>query len=168
MIDVLVLDEADRMIADGHFKEMRDILAHIYTQRLLIKTNKLIPSKKGAKQNIKESAEVVELGDMKEAAKDSNNFFVGKNLEGGEDDKVDYDNVQDLFDEDAEFEEMKKSGNIVLDQKTERKMMAMSERRDQKSQKPSHSCRSKKLRTKTLIKNIRRLAGFNISFAQLP
>lgn len=118
MIDVLVLDEADRMIADGHFKEMRDILAHIYTQRLLIKTNKLIPSKKGAKQNIKESAEVVELGDMKEAAKDSNNFFVGKNLEGGEDDKVDYDNVQDLFDEDAEFEEMKKSGNIVLDQKT--------------------------------------------------
>ena len=31
MTDVLVLDEADRMIADGHFKEMRDILAHIYT-----------------------------------------------------------------------------------------------------------------------------------------
>ena len=31
MIDVLVLDEADRMIADGHFKEMRDILAHIYS-----------------------------------------------------------------------------------------------------------------------------------------
>jgi len=31
MTDVLVLDEADRMIADGHFKELRDILAHIYT-----------------------------------------------------------------------------------------------------------------------------------------
>ena len=30
MVDVLVLDEADRMIADGHFKEMKDILAHIY------------------------------------------------------------------------------------------------------------------------------------------
>lgn len=30
MTDVLVLDEADRMMADGHFKEMRDILAHIY------------------------------------------------------------------------------------------------------------------------------------------
>ena len=37
MIDVLVLDEADRMIADGHFKEMRDILAHIYTTRLRMK-----------------------------------------------------------------------------------------------------------------------------------
>ena len=34
MVDVLVLDEADRMIADGHFKEMKDILAHIYIQRL--------------------------------------------------------------------------------------------------------------------------------------
>jgi superfamily II DNA/RNA helicase len=31
MVDVLVLDEADRMIADGHFREMKDILAHIYT-----------------------------------------------------------------------------------------------------------------------------------------
>jgi ATP-dependent RNA helicase DDX24/MAK5 len=34
MIDVLVLDEADRMIADGHFKEMKDILNHIYTKRV--------------------------------------------------------------------------------------------------------------------------------------
>mmetsp|Transcript_3852 Transcript_3852/g.4473 ORF Transcript_3852/g.4473 Transcript_3852/m.4473 type:complete len:109 (-) Transcript_3852:1695-2021(-) len=41
MIDVLVLDEADRMIADGHFREMRDILAHIYTRRLQMKTNKI-------------------------------------------------------------------------------------------------------------------------------
>ena len=40
MIDVLVLDEADRMIADGHFKELRDILAHIYTQRVEIKNNR--------------------------------------------------------------------------------------------------------------------------------
>jgi ATP-dependent RNA helicase DDX24/MAK5 len=40
MIDILVLDEADRMIADGHFKELKDILAHIYTQRLKIKKRK--------------------------------------------------------------------------------------------------------------------------------
>ena len=40
MIDVLVLDEADRMIADGHFKELRDILAHIYTERVTIKNNR--------------------------------------------------------------------------------------------------------------------------------
>jgi ATP-dependent RNA helicase DDX24/MAK5 len=37
LIDVFVLDEADRMIADGHFKEMREIIAHIYTERVKIK-----------------------------------------------------------------------------------------------------------------------------------
>lgn len=37
MVDVLVLDEADRMIADGHFKELRDIMAHIYTKRVQLK-----------------------------------------------------------------------------------------------------------------------------------
>lgn len=41
LIDVLVLDEADRMIADGHFKEMRDILAHIYTSRVAMKKAKI-------------------------------------------------------------------------------------------------------------------------------
>ena len=34
LIDILVLDEADRMIADGHFKEMREILAYIYSERV--------------------------------------------------------------------------------------------------------------------------------------
>lgn len=34
MIDILVLDEADRMIADGHFKELKSILNHVYTQRV--------------------------------------------------------------------------------------------------------------------------------------
>jgi superfamily II DNA/RNA helicase len=37
MIDCLVLDEADRMIADGHFKELHLILNHIYTQRVEMK-----------------------------------------------------------------------------------------------------------------------------------
>jgi len=37
MIDVLVLDEADRMIADGHFKELNLILNHIYTKRVEMK-----------------------------------------------------------------------------------------------------------------------------------
>ena len=37
LIDVLVLDEADRMIADGHFKELRYILNHIYQKRVFLK-----------------------------------------------------------------------------------------------------------------------------------
>ena len=40
LIDVLVLDEADRMIADGHFKELHDILGHIYTTRVSVKGRK--------------------------------------------------------------------------------------------------------------------------------
>jgi ATP-dependent RNA helicase DDX24/MAK5 len=31
LIDVLVLDEADRMIEDGHFKEMNLLLDYVYT-----------------------------------------------------------------------------------------------------------------------------------------
>ena len=34
MIDVLVLDEADRMIEDGHFKELKEILEFVYTKRV--------------------------------------------------------------------------------------------------------------------------------------
>jgi|TARA_B110001450_G_C17613403_1_gene478211 superfamily II DNA/RNA helicase len=41
MIDVLVLDEADRMIADGHFKELKDILNHIYKKRVDFKREAL-------------------------------------------------------------------------------------------------------------------------------
>jgi superfamily II DNA/RNA helicase len=37
MIDVLVLDEADRMIADGHFKELHKILGYIYHKRVQFK-----------------------------------------------------------------------------------------------------------------------------------
>ena len=57
MIDVLVLDEADRMIADGHFKELRLILAQIYTNRVQIKNAKKrggdLYNKKGGKPDSK-------------------------------------------------------------------------------------------------------------------
>ena len=45
MIDVLVLDEADRMIADGHFKELKHILNHIYTQRVEYKKEAMARNK---------------------------------------------------------------------------------------------------------------------------
>ena len=37
LIDTLVLDEADRMVADGHFKELKFILNHIYQRRVQFK-----------------------------------------------------------------------------------------------------------------------------------
>ena len=112
MIDVLVLDEADRMIADGHFKEMRDILSHVYTRRVQLKL-----SKKKMPKGIKQSAEMIQIGEMKEAAMDNTNFTVGKNMEQGGA-GIDMSNVQDLFDDDGIFEEIKAEGNIVLDQST--------------------------------------------------
>ena len=54
MIDVLVLDEADRMIADGHFKEMKDILAHIYTTRVTMKNSHKNKDDKPDFKNLKE------------------------------------------------------------------------------------------------------------------
>ena len=109
-VTYLVLDEADRMIADGHFKEMRDILAHIYTQRLQKKT-----AKKRLPKEISEGAEVIDIGSLKEAALDNTNFYVGKNLEKGAGD-IDWDNVEDLYDDDNIFEEIKQEGDIILDQ----------------------------------------------------
>ena len=49
MIDTLVLDEADRMIADGHFKELKFILEHIYTKRVQFKRQS-IQNKKDKKE----------------------------------------------------------------------------------------------------------------------
>ena len=40
LIDVLVLDEADRMVEDGHFKELDYILNFIYTNRVELKKKK--------------------------------------------------------------------------------------------------------------------------------
>ena len=103
------------MIADGHFKEMRDILAHIYTQRLQIKTNKKID--KSNVKGLSENAEVIELGEMQDVLQDKANFYMSKNLEESKGDGVvAWDNVQDLCDEDGVFEEIKQEGNIIFDQ----------------------------------------------------
>ena len=90
MTDVIVLDEADRMIADGHFKELRDILAHVYTQRLKIKTKK-------PKEEIEEIL----------PKQEDNGFIVAKGIEG-QDDLIDWSQVKDLYDEDEVMEDIKK------------------------------------------------------------
>lgn len=101
MTDVLVLDEADRMIADGHFKELRDILAHVYTQRLKIKTKK-------PKEEIEEIL----------PKREETNFKVAKGLEGL-DESIDWSKVKDLYDEDEIYEDIKRQG-VVDDEKDEK------------------------------------------------
>jgi superfamily II DNA/RNA helicase len=41
MIDILCLDEADRMIEDGHFKELKLLLDFIYNKRVEYKKQAL-------------------------------------------------------------------------------------------------------------------------------
>jgi len=93
MTDVIVLDEADRMIADGHFKELRDILAHIYTQRLKIKT-------KRPKEEIEEALPKID-------AANTEDFKVSKGIEG-KDEIIDWSKVKDLYDEEELMQDIEK------------------------------------------------------------
>lgn len=94
MIDVICLDEADRLIADGHFKEMADILAHIYTQRLKMKTKK--PK---AKDESLPSQDAIEMG----------GFEVVKTITSAKED-IDWTKVKDLYDDDEILEDMAEQG----------------------------------------------------------
>ena len=80
MIDTLVLDEADRMIADGHFKELTFILNHIYNKRVLFKKEALAMKKTGGgKVGLTVSKEKI-LGGTQDAVRVGNkNFKVGLN-----------------------------------------------------------------------------------------
>lgn len=52
LMDVLVLDEADRMIEDGHFKELEFILGYIYSNRVQFKKDKITQLKNQDKQEV--------------------------------------------------------------------------------------------------------------------
>lgn len=110
MIDVLVLDEADRMIADGHFKEMEYILGHIYTRRVEIKKEKMSNQKNNQGQeqvNETEKKEVQKFSNLKNCI-DTDEFFIGKNTvnQNALKSKVDWSKVKDLVDEDAMLDQM--------------------------------------------------------------
>ena len=109
MIDVLVLDEADRMMADGHFREMRDILGHIYTQRVKMKLAK----KKGGDEN-EEKRETIALM-KKSKIEEDDGFVVGKNLEANKA-NIDWSKVQDLYDEDELLEEIDEAEDLVIEE----------------------------------------------------
>ena len=92
MIDVAVLDEADRMVADGHFKELKYILEHIYLKRVEFKKeamnrNKQLKEagKKGESANEKPGAQIVREKLLESSNMNSKKHFkVGKNLVSNE------------------------------------------------------------------------------------
>lgn len=125
MIDVLVLDEADRMIEDGHFKEMRSILDFIYTKRVEYKKSTLSGKSrvKPTSDNLEEEDE--ELKDLREKKrailkdKSGKKDFFAKDLEkkGG----VDLSKVVDLVDEEGILEGMDEDDLIIENLKEETK-----------------------------------------------
>jgi len=107
MIDFLVLDEADRMVADGHFRELDKILGHIYTKRVEIKKQAKSPH---AKQELGESTK--QILEEQDVLKTGKNFKMGANQQKGAT-KVDLSkmNVVDLED-DLEGDDMQ---DLVID-----------------------------------------------------
>lgn len=95
MIDILVLDEADRMIADGHFKELSKILGHIYQKRVEIKKSAM----KGGKASQGKVGSELVREKILNAGKSSLEGFkvVDKKLKS-----FDASKVVDLNDEEAE------------------------------------------------------------------
>jgi hypothetical protein len=77
------------MIADGHFKEMKDILNYIYTKRVEFKKNKVVPD--GTLQTIPKDSSQVPLEHKQKILKEGKNmmkdletqenFYLGRNLE---------------------------------------------------------------------------------------
>jgi ATP-dependent RNA helicase DDX24/MAK5 len=101
-LEVLVLDEADRMVEIGHYKELNDILDFVYIKREQNEYNKnQTDEKKEIKQNVIESV-------SKNMLSDENKFVVGKNIENPQNDQMQalLDDAEDIgmdledFDED--------------------------------------------------------------------
>ena len=105
MIDVLVLDEADRMIADGHFKEMNHILAHVYTNRVSIKNDR---KKKQSNKEEEKKPNKFAAAEMQEITADSKEFKTKGN-------DIDFSKVKDLYDDDQLLEEMDAEDNLVIE-----------------------------------------------------
>jgi ATP-dependent RNA helicase DDX24/MAK5 len=114
LIDVLVLDEADRMIADGHFKEMHDILGHIYTTRVSVKGRK--DKAEDIKKFLAQDGEKLSQK-YKSAIDDKEQFTTGnvKTKPG-----VDLSKVVDMYDEDAEIDMI--GGNFEMEEERPTKL----------------------------------------------
>lgn len=122
LIDVLVLDEADRMVADGHFKEMDKILNHIYTKRVLMKRAALASNKKQKTDEEDDSKnKLIREAILREqdATKSGKGFKVTNNLLVKEGEKpVNLSKVVDLDEEalnDEEIERLTGKNGLVLD-----------------------------------------------------
>src|SRR5688500_17551332 len=105
MIDVLVLDEADRMIEDGHFKELHYILNYIYTKRVEFKKTKKHTINFEEITTDKEKLKGIKDKILKERENTlTKDFVLGKNIEKFKGRNIDMSKIVDLVNEDELLE----------------------------------------------------------------
>lgn len=115
MLDVLVLDEADRMIEDGHFKEMKLLIDYIYQKRVEFKKLKLTKDKHTVVETDPEQLKKLShRTGILDYVKGKNSDFVVKNLETKKGVKIDLNKIEDLYDESGMLEEIDPK-DLVLD-----------------------------------------------------
>ena len=101
LIDMLVLDEADRIIEVGHFKEVKDIVEFIYKQRpILMKKN----SEEGPTKDKSLHKSILE--EHKKTQKSQKKNIRMKTLESKEGVDINFDDIEDLGGEDAILEDL--------------------------------------------------------------
>lgn len=112
-LDVLVLDEADRMVEIGHFKEMNFILDHIY-----IKREELAYEGNEGDQDIKTSI----INDKSNLLTDESKFVIGKNLQNTMPNQIkgaktpDLNLIEKAEDLGAEFDEIEYENLVINDE----------------------------------------------------
>ena len=138
MLDVLVLDEADRMIEDGHFKEMKMILDFVYNKRVEYKKQGINSSK--AKTPI-DPALMTEEDQKKRAYKEHviaqtksiKDTFVLKDLEGSGA-KVDLSKIVDLYDEEGIMDEISPDNLVIEESQNKEKGAFRNKKLDKKAE----------------------------------
>ena len=131
-LDVMVLDEADRMVELGHFKELNFILDFVYLKR---EEESILKVENEKNKDIKASV----LKTMKNDLDDNEKFYLGKNLENkhGNDEYLKnlIDNAEDLGDD---FEDIKEADLIIDDQEIEEMEQKIAISHKKKKNKSNH------------------------------
>ena len=131
-IDVLVLDEADRMVELGHFKELNFILDFIYLKR---EEQVLLKEENIKNKDIKSSI----LQAMKNELDDESKFYLGKTIEKHGDDenlKNLIDNAEDLGDA---FEDIDEDQLIIDDSEINKMEQKLAISHKKKKNKSNHN-----------------------------
>ena len=134
LIDVLVLDEADRMIEDGHFKELKLLLDFVYTKRVEYKKQKLNPPKEEEAVTDTKTLYKEQVLKQSKANNGKKDFFV-KEIEKSS--AVDLSQVVDLFDEEGILEEMNPENLVIEADEEEQKVKERDNKRNIKDRRKS-------------------------------